>query len=159
VDNAPLGSLHGVGCTVPPLEPGTRATRKGASEESETGGKSEAVGFAAHGHYGEGPDSGGNWSCHAEFWFRLALCNHRPVSTNITEIRLDGSALNPAVVFERCEFQSDIQLDHGIAKSFMVKANATILGVRLNELGPFDPVDLRNLKISVVDGFGDSHFY
>ena len=122
--------------------------------------KGEAHSFEAHGMQGEGL-SDGDWHCNTQFRFKVNLCNHRPVNTNITEIRLDGSPLNPPVVFGECEIPRDaplgappdLQLNHGIAKSFAVNADATINGMRSHDV---KDVDLQNLRIVVVDGDGIS---
>ena len=100
----------------------------------------------------------GRKSCHTEVRFGITICNHRAVITNIREIRLDGSDLDPPLAFAECDIPRgsplgpppDLVLPLGIEKDFAVNSEATAHGL-WRKAGE---VDLAKLKIAVVDRFG-----
>lgn len=90
----------------------------------------------------------------SELQFQVTLSNHRPVTTNVQQILVDGSLLNPPVKFSECEIP-DIRLEQGIARSFTVTGSAEVAGVRPSR--EQEGINLQPLKITVVDGFGNPH--
>jgi ABC-type nickel/cobalt efflux system permease component RcnA len=117
--------------------------------------KGEAAGFQPVGIRGAGVNGDEFWVM-TEFKFRLSVCNYRDVTTNITGVRLDGSLLDPPVIFGGCGVQDDghPELPQGIRRELEVHSEATLDGVHTKEIAE---VDLAELKIYVVDGFGVSH--
>jgi hypothetical protein len=117
------------------------------------------VGVSGYGINGEGHEHG-RWSVSCEVVFQLTLCNHRPVSTTLQKIECDGSQLKPPVVFSTWQlhrlgsFPVGTEMLQGIGKSIDLALDATIDGVRWDDV---HPIDLAPLKFYVLDAFGEKH--
>ena len=94
------------------------------------------------------------WHVQFEFNFTLFMCNHKPISTTIRQLRLDGSLLCPKVIFE-VTLAPDISLSHGIGKTFPITlAKASIDGLGDPNVGP---INLDRLQVTVTDSFEQTH--
>lgn len=119
--------------------------------------KGEAFDFSGYGNHGEGY-SHGKWGADTEMSFRLYLCNHRPVTTNLKAICLDGCALVPPLKFvflngTQIKEQLPDGLPHGLGHTITVKVTATAD----RRLADIAEVMLGTLKLWVIDAFGHEH--
>jgi hypothetical protein len=117
------------------------------------------VGVSGYGINTEGQEHG-RWSVGCEVVFNLTLCNHRPISTTLQRIECDGSQLKPPVVFRAWSvnalgsFPIGTEMPQGIGKSIDLALDATIDGVRWDDV---HPIDLAPLRFYVIDAFGEKH--
>jgi len=122
--------------------------------------KGEAYGFELDrlGMQSQTQDAQGIWSSSAAIIFRICVCNHRPVPTNMIDVRLDGSAVNWPIKFGSCSLPQGtpvaVCLEHGYSKVFLVKSTVEVDSFRLDEIGE---MSLEYLGVSVIDGFGGVH--
>ena len=92
----------------------------------------------------------GNFYIH----FRMYLCNSRQVPTSLKEVVVDASETVPPFTCGRVEmFDEDLTLNPGIGRSLDFRTQATILGEHKEP----PTVDLKPLKLWVVDSFGGKH--
>ncbi len=118
--------------------------------------KGHAAGFDVDGKRGHmRGDSAQGYACF-EMRCYLDLCNHRPVPTNLTDIKLDGSKLDPPMEFQEVQFDMGKKLEFGIGIAVTVTARVVVDGFTMTSLRARD-FSMDDLAITVVDGFGDSH--
>jgi hypothetical protein len=87
----------------------------------------------------------------------LDICNWRPVKTNWTNIILDGSRLSPKLQCSEISLaHMDRELEQGIGKTIPVNFVATIMDRRRQDLAG-TAVEMKNLLLEIVDGFGNPH--
>lgn len=122
--------------------------------------KGEAFNFSGYGIHGEG-HSHGHWSTSCDVTLEIYVCNHRPITTTLKGVELDGSRLKPPVNFDFIEgalrepaFPVGMEMPHGIGKTMKVRATATVDGMRLAEI---PPIALDNLQVHIVDAFEHKH--
>lgn len=86
---------------------------------------------------------------------RLAICNTRPVRTNLRRIAIDAAQIQPRLAFSPVPIAEESILDHGIGKTIELRM-ALVLE---DDIDPQDTVevDLTPLKIYAIDGFGNRH--
>ncbi len=115
----------------------------------------EALRFEKYGSRGRAYDKESGSSYSAHFKFAIHLCNHRDTPTNIRGISLDPSALPRAISVSAITMATlPPVLQKGINQTMLVTFDATVpLKEQENEV----EIDISQLIIRLVDGFGDSH--
>jgi hypothetical protein len=98
--------------------------------------------------------NGNKWSVAFNVKFRLELCNHSSVKTNVRRLLFDGSRVIPPV--EMSEASVDfVDLNRGIGVTLepitFVNIAARYVDLQQKE------IDLTNLEITVFDGFHNRH--
>jgi hypothetical protein len=87
--------------------------------------------------------------------FDMNLCNHRQVPTNLQDITVTGT------IYGHISHFSEVKFDHanllyGIAANLQVTGRANVYSLDLEDLkGKW--LNLDNIRIYAVDGFGDRH--
>jgi hypothetical protein len=86
--------------------------------------------------------------------FRLELCNHSAVKTNVRRLLFDGSRVVPALEMAESAIAL-VDLNRGIGVTLSPSTSVTIGGAYADFKGK--EIDLTNLEITVVDGFHNHH--
>jgi len=120
--------------------------------------KGSAFHFQFNGVIGTGHEKG-KWRVHSAVLFTIYLCNHNAQETNLQELKLDGSELEPPIEFGPVIMNSAggcpaLPSGKGVTVSH-VQVAATIYDFRNKEDVPI--VSLDKLRISAVDGFLQEH--
>jgi hypothetical protein len=94
------------------------------------------------------------WSAAFNVQFRLELCNHSTVKTNVRSLLFDGSRVSPPVEMSEAP-GGYVDLNRGIGVTLepitFVNIAARYVDLQQKE------IDLTNLEITVVDGFDNRH--
>jgi len=109
----------------------------------------------------------GVWFSNNHARFKLAVCNHRDVPTNIDRLEIDGSRTQPPCfvsnilllipgksIQESMLLPRDVELRRGI-QTYML--GSAYFEIKLDKTGTPTTVDLTKLLPRVVDGFGNVH--
>lgn len=122
--------------------------------------KGRAFNFEIDGKYGKGVN-GDKWGAHAQISFQIEVCNHRAVTTNIAAIAVSGSRIDETLMFADTRLVGPpIALERGIRHELSVKAEAAMGRPTPPVKGEWPDevkVNLENLVVALVDGFGGSH--
>jgi hypothetical protein len=106
------------------------------------------------GRFSGGGHIKGTWHCHFVLEFKIYLCNHRPIGTTIKNIVLDGAEIDPPMTFSEITVSENIRLEQGDGLTLPEVAEVHVEGKRLEEIRN---ANLKGLKVSVIDAFGDTH--
>jgi hypothetical protein len=101
-------------------------------------------------------NAAGKWHITTTVLFDANLCNHNERETNLQELKLDGSALEPPIEFGPIDIGECPLLSSGKGINiFHLLLQATVYGFEHKEDLPRIPLD--KLRVLAVDGFMQEH--
>jgi hypothetical protein len=116
--------------------------------------KGTAFHFRFNGTLSQG-NKNGKWHVSSAVTFKVNLCNHNERETNLQDLTLDGSALEPPIEFGSTNVEG-YQLPSGQGINIStVMVLATVYGFQHKEDLPIIALD--KLKVTVIDGFMHEH--